>query len=267
MQESAKAIPEPNFFQCPNIIIDEYLKELSGSELKCFLFIVRKTKGWHKDVDAISISQFEEYTGLSNRAVIDACNSLVSRGFIFQDIGQRGIKLFTLDCKKFTCEKSSPVKKAHSTHEKSSQVLMKKVHGSPVKKVHTQNTLSKETIQKKLSKESISAAAPKNTKIGLKDLLVLGVERQTASDWLEVRRLKRAALTQTVINLLIKESAKAGISINDAVRVCAENSWQGFKADWYFNLNKQANKKEPISKHGGFGQRDYNQGINEDGSF
>lgn len=268
MQESKKAIPEPNFFQCPNIIIDEYLKELSGSELKCFLFIVRKTKGWHKDFDAISISQFEEYTGLSNRAVIDACNSLVSRGFIFQDVGQRGIKLFTLDCKKFTCEKSSPVKKVHSTHEKSSQVLMKKVHVSPVKKVHTQNTLLNKDLNT-LSKESISADAPKTTKVGLKDLLALGVEQQTASDWLEVRRLKRAALTQTVINLLIKESAKANISVNDAVRVCAENSWQGFKADWYFNLNKQPGNKpqSPVSKHGGFGQRDYSQGINEDGSF
>lgn len=126
MSESKKAIPEPNFFQCPNIIIDEYLKELSGSELKCFLLVVRKTKGWHKDFDAISISQFEEFTGLSNRAVIDACNSLVGRGFIYQDVGQRGVKLFSLDCKKFTSEKSSHVKKSHSTSEKSSQVTSEK---------------------------------------------------------------------------------------------------------------------------------------------
>ena len=126
MQESKKAIPEPNFFQCPNIIIDEYLKELSGSELKCFLLIIRKTKGWHKDIDAISISQFEDLTGLSNRSVIDACNSLVDRGFIYQDVGQRGVKLFALDCKKFTSEKSSHVKKVHSTYEESSQVTSEK---------------------------------------------------------------------------------------------------------------------------------------------
>ena len=131
--------------------------------------------------------------------------------------------------------------------------------------VENDTTITETTTE--TTTDIISADAQKTTKVGLKDLLVLGVERQTASDWLEVRKLKRAALTQTVINLLVNESAKAGISINDAVRVCAENSWQGFKADWYFNLNKQANKKEPISKHGGFGQRDYNQGINEDGSF
>jgi len=141
MQESAKAIPEPNFFQCPNIIVDQHLKELSGSELKCFLLIVRKTKGWHKDVDAISISQFEEYTGLSNRAVIDACNSLVSRGFIFQDVGQRSVKLFTLDCKKFTSEKSSHVKKVHVTSEKSSQVTSEKSS-------HTKESIKNTTINK-----------------------------------------------------------------------------------------------------------------------
>lgn len=166
MQESKKAIPEPNFFQCPNIIIDEYLKELSGSELKCFLFIVRKTKGWHKDVDAISISQFEEYTGLSNRAVIDACNSLVERGFIFQDVGQRGIKLFTLDCKKFTSEKSSLVKKVHSTHEKSSQVTSEK--SSHTKEIIKYTTINKNNISDEVLKKTNE---PKNGTVSEQDYI------------------------------------------------------------------------------------------------
>ena len=166
MKESKKAIPEPNFFQCPNIIIDEYLKELSGSELKCFLFIVRKTKGWHKDVDAISISQFEEFTGLSNRAVIDACNSLVERGFIFQDVGQRGIKLFTLDCKKFTCEKSSHVKKVHSTYEESSQVTSEKSS-------HTKDTIKNTNINKNnISDEALNKTnEPKNGTVSEQDYI------------------------------------------------------------------------------------------------
>ena len=166
MQESKKAIPEPNFFQCPNIIIDEYLKELSGSELKCFLFIVRKTKGWHKDVDAISISQFVESTGLSNRAVIDACNSLVERGFIFQDIGQRGVKLFTLDCNKFTCEKSSHVKKAHSTSEESSQVTSEESS-------HTKDTIKNTNINKNnISDEVLKKTnEPKNGTVSEQDYI------------------------------------------------------------------------------------------------
>ena len=94
MQESKKAIPEPNFFQCPNIIIDEYLKGLSGSELKCFLFIVRMV-GKSKKPKPISISLFCNATGLSNRAVIDACNSLHDRGFVKKQYGFMGVREFS----------------------------------------------------------------------------------------------------------------------------------------------------------------------------
>lgn len=96
MQESKKAIPEPNFFQCPNIIIDEYLKELSGSELKCFLFIVRKV-GALNHPTAIRLIDFCESTGLSNRAVIDATNSLFRKGFVNKDTGFMGVRVFSFD--------------------------------------------------------------------------------------------------------------------------------------------------------------------------
>ena len=112
-----------------------------------------------------------------------------------------------------------------------------------------------------------SADAQKTKKLGLKDLLALNIEQQYAQDWLEVRKVKRAALTQTAINLLIKEALIAKISVNDAVRICAENSWQGFKAEWYFKLNNQPNNQPKQSKHSGFAQRDYSVGIDEDGSF
>jgi phage replication O-like protein O len=260
MQESEKAIPEPNFFQCPNIIIDKYLKELSGSELKCFLFIVRKTKGWHKDVDAISISQFEEYTGLSNRAVIDACNSLVSRGFIFQDVGQRGVKLFTLDCKKFTREKSSHVKKVHGNHEKSSQVTSEKSS-------HTKES-SLKTLSKDTNINTLSAKREKTT-LNADDLILLGVDKQIANDWLSVRKAKRAPLTKTALDAMQREADKANITLAESVAVCAENGWQGFKCDWYQKLNNKPNNQnaKPTNKHNGFSQRDYSVGINDDGSF
>ena len=82
-----------------------------------------------------------------------------------------------------------------------------------------------------------SADAQKTKKLGLKDLLALNIDKQYAQDWLEVRKVKRAALTQSAINLLIKEALIAKISVNDAVRICAENAWQGFKAEWFFKLN------------------------------
>ncbi|KAA6208114.1 hypothetical protein F1968_11050, partial [Avibacterium paragallinarum] len=104
----------PNSFQLPNSVVDDLIRDLTGSELKCYLVIVRKTKGWNKEYDAISISQLMEVTGLSNRAVIDACNRLTEIGLLTRQKGARGVNVFTPNlCKKFTSEESSPVKKVH----------------------------------------------------------------------------------------------------------------------------------------------------------
>jgi hypothetical protein len=48
----------PNSFQVSNIIVDDALHKMSGSAAKCYLLIVRKTIGWQKKYDAISMSQF-----------------------------------------------------------------------------------------------------------------------------------------------------------------------------------------------------------------
>ena len=89
------------------------------------------------------------------------------------------------------------------------------------------------------------AVAPKTKKIGLKDLIELGVNEQFAQDWIEIRKAKRAPLTKTALDAIIKEAEKAKLSLNYAIRVCVENSWQGFKADWYQNLNQQTNNQRP----------------------
>lgn len=63
-------------------------------------------------------------------------------------------------------------------------------------------------------------------------LLALGVDAQVAADWLAVRKAKRAALTQTALDGMVDEAHKAGISVAEAVRICAVRGWQGFKASW-----------------------------------
>ena len=63
-------------------------------------------------------------------------------------------------------------------------------------------------------------------------LLALGVDDQVAADWLAVRKAKRAALTQTALDDVVAEAGKAGISVAQAVRICAARGWQGFRASW-----------------------------------
>ena len=66
----------------------------------------------------------------------------------------------------------------------------------------------------------------------LSALLALGVDAQVAADWLAVRKAKRAALTQTALDDVVSEAGKAGISVAQAVRICAARGWQGFRASW-----------------------------------
>jgi uncharacterized protein YdaU (DUF1376 family) len=60
----------------------------------------------------------------------------------------------------------------------------------------------------------------------------LGVDPQIANDWIQHRKSIKASVTQTVINGLVRESAKARIALSDAMAMTCERGWRGFKADW-----------------------------------
>lgn len=53
------------------------------------------------------------------------------------------------------------------------------------------------------------------------------------ADFLAIRKAKRAPLTATALAGIGREAAKAGISLADALAVCCERGWVGFRADWY----------------------------------
>jgi uncharacterized protein YdaU (DUF1376 family) len=108
-----------------------------------------------------------------------------------------------------------------------------------------------------------SAKAPKFDFAG--KLSALGADDKSIRDWLAVRKVKRAANTETVIESLVREAAKAQISVADAVLLCATRSWQGFEADW-LKPKAQAAPQRP-SAHNGFENKDYAKGVNADGSF
>lgn len=66
----------------------------------------------------------------------------------------------------------------------------------------------------------------------LSHLELLGVDAKIASDWLTLRKAKRAAPTETAIDGIASEARKAGISLQAALKTACERGWQGFKAEW-----------------------------------
>lgn len=72
------------------------------------------------------------------------------------------------------------------------------------------------------------------------------VDELVWSDWLAVRRAKRAGpVTATVLAGMRREAAKAGVSVEAAIRTCAERGWQGFRADWLRPAAAAGNGHEP----------------------
>jgi len=75
-------IPAPNYTQIPNFLLESLMMDLTHLELKILLFICRKTFGWHKVRDHISLSQFEKNFGSSRSHLKEAIDSLAARNLI-----------------------------------------------------------------------------------------------------------------------------------------------------------------------------------------
>ena len=123
------------FTQIPNVIIDEWMKNMNASSFTVLMVICRKTLGWQKESDYVSQSQIMEFTGLSKNSVIRALKELKDKELI-NAIEKPGITTnYTLN---LTSAKSEPVPNMNPTSAKNEPEL--------VPKVNTQK--KKETVSK-----------------------------------------------------------------------------------------------------------------------
>jgi len=76
---------ECNYTQIPNTFFDYWMAVLSPGEFKILMCIARKTFGWRKGTDAISLSQIVKMTGLSRRGVVKSLSVLESRNLIIRE--------------------------------------------------------------------------------------------------------------------------------------------------------------------------------------
>lgn len=96
------------------------------------------------------------------------------------------------------------------------------------------------------------------------------VPEQLWRDWLAVRKAKRAPLTATALAGVRREAKKAGLSLEQAIQICVEWGWQGFRAEWMENRSQRASGRAGPSRagtHAGLGEIDYTKGVNADGTF
>lgn len=96
-QPPPEGFPSPNYTQVPDLLFDYWLPELSHAELKVLLYIIRRTLGFKKDADNISLKQMvkgittrdgrvlDRGTGLSEKSVTVAVKSLEEKKLIIAE--------------------------------------------------------------------------------------------------------------------------------------------------------------------------------------
>ena len=131
-------IQVPNHTQIPNEFIDKCMGELTHAQFKVLIAICRKTIGWHKHSDYISISQIVELAKVSNKTVVQALKELEKMGYITTQKSKRSTTLITINYESASVTSTPPSVTTTQASVMSTQV-------ASVMSTHTKETL-KETI-------------------------------------------------------------------------------------------------------------------------
>ena len=88
------------------------------------------------------------------------------------------------------------------------------------------------------------------------------VTEQTWSDWLALRKAKRAPVSDTVVAMAQREADKAGLTLEAFLQIWCMRGSQGMQADWIKPAELQQyrpNKRTPTPEN--FAERNYGAGV------
>lgn len=152
----------PNSFQVPNLMVDEIAGQISPKAFACLIFIVRKTRGWNKSSDLISVGQFKRFLQTKDdRTVQRIIDELEQFNLItvFRSLGQ--INEFSLgDLFKPPAKNEGTLNEG--THKKCNEVPTKNGGGGTHKKWGStkDNIKTNTNIKEKIHKKEKTASEP-----------------------------------------------------------------------------------------------------------
>ncbi len=215
----------------PNDLIDKgYMAKMKGAALPCYLFIVRKTRGWNKSNDNISISQLIEGTGYKKDAVLGGVEQLISMGIVEKISFQNRPSKYTLTDNVIAVGNTASDNSAVGNTDTAVDISDSNLSEIPTHKNNIKTTNTKTNVISDSKAKFSFVEALKN----------LGANEQLISDWLQVRKTKKAGNTQTALNGFMKQVEKSGLPLNTVLEICVIRSWQGFNAGWLNNIDLTA---------------------------
>lgn len=94
------------------------------------------------------------------------------------------------------------------------------------------NTIENQVLIESNTKRKKDISISKEKFNFLNSLIGIGVSREAAEDWLQVRKTKRATNTRIAFERVAREIAKSGRSADECIRFSVEHSYSGFEAGW-----------------------------------
>lgn len=109
--------------------------------------------------------------------------------------------------------------------------------------------LEEDTDTEEDKEKNKPAPAARARPFSVADLVAMGVDEQVASEFLVIRKRKRAPLTSLAFDGIRREAGRAGITLDAALRKCVERGWQGFEASWVLSgaRDDRPDKFDPLA--------------------
>lgn len=214
-----------NAFMLPNDLIDKgYMAHMKGPALACYIFIVRKTRGWNKADDSISLSQLVGGTGYGRDAVLSGVDKLVEMGVIERKSFANQPAKYVLTDSIFAVGNIDCGKTAGGNIDGGVGN-----NDATQSEISTHNNNSKTTITKtnKDKGEKEKSSSKKPTAFDAKPVeLPANVNRDLWIQFVDMRNSIRKPLTENAVNLLIKKLVGFGDQANQSLEASIIGSYQ-----------------------------------------
>ncbi len=238
----AKPQRENGHVDIANELIEALAKiRISGEEWQCLLVIIRKTYGWQKKSDFISLSQFAVMTSINRSNVCRALKRLLSKKIIYV------VKKDTSSITKYSVNKDFD---EWNPLSKKTQGVSKKIRGGVFFdnqgvsiKTHTIDTTTIDTTTKEKKKEKKKLIFP--------DCVDKSLIEKYIQNRIEIKN-KMTHHAKELFLLKIEKFQKKGQNIKDLIEKAIIGGWSDIyeqKGNRNEKLqNDRTNKRKPVEQ-------------------
>jgi len=253
--------------------------DLPARDLRVLMAIARQTIGFQLDTRRLTADEIGKLTNMRRDVTSKSISHLLERRIIYRVGGSRGdIGISPIAEWSFYEEKHGRLTDTKTSH--SAQIVSLRSDASETKTatclLYTKKSLlplPSEESNAPLAKPKRSPRKPKAecaADFGKTQMLANNphlITEQLISDWLKVRKAKRAAMSQTVwdsLNAELDRCVGAGISADVAMKQAVLQGWQGFRMEWVAKRLAEDSKQSGSSAGPDFYSTDWRTDTSND---